>query len=94
MPERFLNLYFQTLGVPYRAFQAENPGQVADAIGEIDKLERYPMIYVERIPRRDLTGLAYAMAGFFILVLVAGKLLEVNLVTRSKAPGTIVEAPA
>lgn len=92
MPERFLNLFFQTLGVPYRAFQAENSDQVADAINQIDKLERYPITYVERLPRRDLTGLVYGAAGFFILVLVGGKLLEVRLATRSNAPEAAVRA--
>jgi mxaC protein len=82
MPERFLNLFFQTLGVPYRAFQAESPQQVADAIGDIDKLERYPITYVESVPRRDLTGIAYALSCFFVFVLLAGKLVETRLVPR------------
>ncbi|MGY4310283.1 mxaC protein [Bradyrhizobium sp. USDA 4369] len=94
MPEHFLNLFFQTLGVPYRAFQAENPDQVADAINQIDQLERFPTTYVERIPRRDLTGLAYAIACVFIVVLVAGKLLEVRLVTRAGTSKTAVGVPA
>ncbi|WP_315705876.1 MULTISPECIES: vWA domain-containing protein [unclassified Bradyrhizobium] len=93
MPERFLNLFFQTLGVPYRAFQAENPDQVADAINRIDQLERYPITYAERVPRRDLTGLAYAAACGAILVLVAGKLVEVRLVTRRAASETAIGVP-
>jgi mxaC protein len=94
MPERFLNLFFQTLGVPYRAFQAENPSQVADAIDEIDKLERYPITYVERVPRRDLTVLVYAVATFFLVILVVGKLLEVRPTIRKEAPRAAAGVPA
>ena len=87
MPERYLNLYFQTLEIPYKAFQAENPQQVEAAIHQIDALERYPITYTERLPRRDLTGWAYALACLCILILVAAKLCEVRLISRrSSAP--------
>jgi mxaC protein len=79
LPERHLNLFFQTLKVPYRAFEAENPQAVADAITEIDKLERNPIRYQERIPEKDLSGLAYAGASAALLLLVLAKLAEVRL---------------
>jgi mxaC protein len=91
MPERFLNLFFQSLEVPYRAFQAENPHQVADAIGDIDRLERYPITYVENIPRRDLTGLGYASACFFVFVLLAGKMVETRLASRQVVSNGVAE---
>lgn len=79
LPERHLNLFFQSLKVPYRAFEAENPQAVADAIKEIDKLERSPIRYRERIPERDLTAIAYAAAAIGLLVLLLAKLVEVRL---------------
>lgn len=79
MPERFLHRYFQTLGIPYRAFQAESPQQVEEAIRQVDALERYPITYTERLPRRDLTGWAYASAGLPLLLLLAAKLVEARL---------------
>ncbi len=84
MPERFLNLFFQTLDIPYKSFQAENPEQVEAAIHEIDKLERYPIVYAERLPRYDLTGPAYALACACIGLLAAAKLAETTLVPRRR----------
>jgi len=63
LPERHLNLFFQTLKVPYKAFEAEDPKAVAEAITEIDKLERNPIRYQERIPEQDLSSIAYAIAA-------------------------------
>lgn len=78
-PERHLNIFFQSLKVPYRAFEAENPQAVADAITEIDKLERNPIRYQERIPERDLSALAYALSAIGLFVLLLAKLAEVRL---------------
>lgn len=85
MPERYLNLYFQTLDIPYKAFQAENPDQVEAAIHQIDELERFPITYTEHLPRRDLTNWAYAVACFFIVILIAAKLSEVQLISRRRS---------
>lgn len=81
LPERHLNLFFQSLKVPYRAFEAENPQAVADAIKEIDKLERNPIRYQERIPERDLSGLSYVVAAVALFALLLAKLAEVRLDT-------------
>ena len=79
LPERHLNLFFQTLKVPYKAFEAENPKAVAEAITEIDKLERNPIRYQERIPEQNLSHIAYAVAAAGLLVLLLAKLSEVRL---------------
>lgn len=79
LPERHLNKFFDSLDIPYRAFEAENPQAVADAIAEIDKLERNPIRYEERIPAQDLSGLAYAIAAVALLLLLLAKLAEVSL---------------
>ncbi len=82
MPERFLNQFFQTLDVPYRPFQAENPAQVAEAIHRIDELARYPITYTEQLPRDDLTDRVYGMAAAFLCVLLLGHLSQARLVRR------------
>ncbi len=87
LPERHLNLFFQSLKIPYRAFEAENPEAVADAITEIDKLERNPIRYQERIPERDLSGVSYAIAAVGLLILLLAKLVEVRLDT-GEGPAT------
>ncbi len=79
MPERHLDKFFKSLGITYRAFEAENPEAVEHAIAEIGKLERSPITYYERIPHEDLKPRAFAVALAALLVLLAGKLAEVRL---------------
>jgi len=84
MPERHLDKFFKSLGISYRAFEAENPQAVADAIAEIGKLERSPITYFERIPHEDLKARAFSVAIAAMLVLLAAKLAEVRLVPESE----------
>lgn len=84
MPERHLNLFLASLGVPYRAFEAGSPEAVADAIAEIDRQESQPIAYLERIPRRDLTRLCYAVAAAACALLVAARLAERGLGERRR----------
>ena len=81
LPERHLNKFFQSLKIPYRAFEAENPKAVADAIAEIDKLERNPIHYSRAHSRaRPDSGLAYAdRPRWRLLLLLLAKLAEVRL---------------
>jgi len=81
-PERHLDLFFKSLGVPYRAFEAEGSQAVADAIAQIEALERDPIPYTEIRPRRDLTWVAYAMAGLGLVLLVLAALAEADLSRR------------
>jgi mxaC protein len=83
-PERHLDLFFRTLGVPYRAFEAEGPAAGEQAIAEIDRLERRPMRYAERIPRADLTDAALAAAAGATLLLLLAKLAETRLATPER----------
>lgn len=76
MPERHLNLFLASLGVPYRAFEATTPGAVEAAIVEIDKQEVRTIGYLERIPRRDLAASAYGLAAFCVVLLLLAKLAE------------------
>ncbi|MFD1301476.1 vWA domain-containing protein [Methylobacterium marchantiae] len=77
-PERHLDLFFKSLGTPYRAFEAEGAEAVADAIGQIERLERDPIPYTEQRPRRDLSRWAYGLSLIGLLALVAGKLAEAD----------------
>ena len=79
MPERHLNLFFESLKIPYKAFEVENPAAVGEAIAAIDKLERRPMRYFERIPQKDLSGAAYGVSAIALLLLVLAKLAETRL---------------
>lgn len=76
LPERHLNKFFQSLRIPYKAFEAENPAAVAAAIEEISKLERMPIAYNEKLPRRDLSRWAYAIAAAGLIILLLAKFFE------------------
>lgn len=76
MPERHLDIYFKSLGIPYRAFEAENAQSVVKAMEEIDRQERAPLRYTEYLPRRDLGVYAFGLAALALLLLLAAKLAE------------------
>lgn len=78
-PERHLDLFFKSLGVPYRAFEAEGPEATEEALRQIDRLERRPMRYLERQPRRDLGAACFALALIAVALLLLAKLFEVDL---------------
>lgn len=78
-PERHLHLFLESLGVPYRAFEATSPRAVEQAITEIDRQETRPITYVERVPRRDLARAAFAVAAIAVALLLAAKLAERTL---------------
>jgi mxaC protein len=82
LPERHLDKFFKSLKIPYRAFEAENPEAVADAIAEIGRLEKKPITYFERVPQKDLAHLAYGGALIAVLLLLAAKAIEVPLATH------------
>lgn len=81
-PERHLHLFLSTLGIPYHAFEVTSPQAVEQAITEIDKQEQRPLSYFERIPRRDRSDLAYAIAEAAVLLLILAKLAERSLADR------------
>ena len=78
MPERYLHLFFNSLNIPYKAYQAETPGAVQAAINEINKLENMPLHYVENIPKQDLATHCYLLATLFISLLWGLKIMEVR----------------
>ncbi len=77
-PEYFLHQYFQTLQVPYQAYEADNPQAMRQAITAVENLENRPLIYREKLPRRDLSGYCYGIALAFLLVLLVFQSLEVK----------------
>ncbi len=79
LPERHLNKFFESLKIPYRAFEAESPQAVASAITEIGKLEQTPIVYSEHIPKYDLSRWAYALAALGLGLLLVAKSCERTL---------------
>jgi len=71
-----LDAFFRSLGVPYRAFEAENPGAITSATDAINRLETHPIAYWEKVPRVDLQGPCYLFASFCLAALVLASLAE------------------
>ena len=85
-PERHLHIFLQSLGIPYRALEAQSPRAIAEAIEEIDRLETQPIHYEEAIPRTDLAPLLYRGAAVLLCLLALAALLERPLVPAGTGP--------
>jgi mxaC protein len=78
MPERYLHLFFNSLNIPYHAYEAENPQAMQRAIDDINQLENKPLHYFENIPKQDLSDDCYRLAAALLAVLFGLKWLEVR----------------
>jgi mxaC protein len=79
VPEQRLHRYFQSLGVPYTAYEAQNPAALQRAVADMDHLERWPLRTVELLPSKDGSRYAYALSLLMIAVLISAKLFEVKI---------------
>ena len=78
VPEYFLHRYLESIGVPYRAYEAENTDALQKAIADVDRLENLPITYTDTVPRRDLAPFTHAAALACVLLLLAGRLMELR----------------
>lgn len=71
-PEYFLHQFFTGIGIPYKAFEAQNREALQNAIDEIGRLENKPIQYTEKIARQSLAEYCYswAIAGIALLLVV------------------------
>jgi mxaC protein len=76
MPERYLHRFFQSLQIPYQAYEAESPQAMQDAIADINRLEHWPLHYHEQIPKKDLSAVCYQFAAGLIALLLLAKFCE------------------
>lgn len=90
-PERHLHLLLQRLGITYRAFEAESPQAVQEAVNEIGRMESKPIIVDRQVPRRDLDWLCYVMVALAAGLLTLARWLERPFAAR--APQPLVRQP-
>jgi mxaC protein len=76
VPEIFLHRFFGSLGIPYRAYEAESREDLQRAIDDVDRLENLPITTLEVVPRRPLAPACFALAALALLLLLAARLLE------------------
>ncbi len=72
-PEQKLHDYFRGLGVPYRAYQADNPEAMRRAIADIDQLERETLRTPVSLPRQALAPFSYIAALAMVGLLLAAR---------------------
>jgi mxaC protein len=70
--------FFKTLKSPFNAYEAENPKTLQLAIDDINRKEKKPIKYLERIPGKDYSNIFFAIAVLMISVLLGVKYLEVH----------------
>ena len=78
VPEYFLHRFFESLQVPYRAYEADNPEALQKAIADLNRLENLPINYLDTLPRRDLASYAYGAALLAVLLLLAAQWAEIR----------------
>ena len=85
VPEYFLNRFFGEMGVPYRAYEAEDPKELKAAISDIDRLQRLPTRSTEVVPRQSLAAWTFGAALLLLLPVVIVSALQVTRWSRSAA---------
>ena len=76
VPEVFLHRFFRSLGIPYRAYEAENPQALQRAIDDVDRLENLPITSLDTVPRQSLVPHCLALALAALLLLLLARALE------------------
>ena len=71
VPEIALHRFFQTLPGAYRAYEAEDPGELARAVADVGRRQNFPLDYAEEVPRRDFGRALLALAAACCALLVA-----------------------
>ena len=63
-PEVELYQFFQTMKTEFHAYEAENPKTLQLAIDDINRKERKPIKYLEKIPGKDFSNICFIIAAF------------------------------
>ncbi|MGR9106189.1 MAG: vWA domain-containing protein [Gammaproteobacteria bacterium] len=77
-PEYFLHEFFQGLEIPYQAYEADNPNALENAIRDIGRYEKKPLVYFEKTAREDFSPYCYGLAAGLLGILIALKGLEIR----------------
>jgi mxaC protein len=79
LPAEFeLNEFFGKMKTEYHAYEAEDPKTLQIAIDDINRKEKKPIKYLEKIPGKDLSNLCFILAACMIALLLGIKYIEVK----------------
>jgi mxaC protein len=70
--------FFKTMKTPFNAYEAEDPKTLQTAIDDINRKEKKPIKYLEKIPGKDLSNLCFILAACMITLLLSVKYIEVK----------------
>ena len=70
--------FFKTLRSDFHAYEAEDPKSLQQAIDDINRKEKKPIKYFEKIPGKDLSNICFLIAAIMIVLLLGVKYLEVR----------------
>ncbi|MEO7338228.1 MAG: vWA domain-containing protein [Caldimonas sp.] len=73
-----LHRFFESMETPYQAYEADNPESLRKAIDAVNRLENLPIVYLDTIPRRDLSTPLYGVALACVALLLAFNLVEIR----------------
>jgi mxaC protein len=73
-----LNMFFKTLKTPFQAYEADDPKSLQLAIDDINRKEKKPIKYFEKIPGKDFSNFSFIIAAIMITLLLGVKYLEVH----------------
>jgi len=76
--EQSLHRFFSRSGVPYRAFEAESPTALQEAIEEVGRMENAPLEYAEVHPRREFEPVVLGGAFVAVLLLIGARRWELS----------------
>ena len=79
LPAEFeLDNFFKAMKTEYHAYEAEDPKTLQIAIDDINRKEKKPIKYMEKIPGKDLSNLCFILAACMIALLLGVKYVEVK----------------
>lgn len=77
-PQIELHEFFKTMKMPFQAYEADDPKTLQLAINDINRKEKKPIKYLEKIPGKDFSNLCFLIAAIMIALLLGVKYLEVK----------------
>ncbi len=78
VPEIGLHRFFQTLHTPYRAYQAEEKGDLERAVADVGKQQNFPLDFTEQVPRRDYSRECLVVALFACALLLLHRAVQLR----------------
>jgi mxaC protein len=78
-PAQIVHKFFSEMGLPYRAYSAEDPEALREAITEVSTLQNLPIRYSDIVPKQDLSNRCYGVALILSLLMLVAKIVEIRV---------------